>query len=62
MLKIEEMSTAVFSLWLKSEAASREAEAWPSNPAIGGRLAWAKPKGNNTRDPVSWKFQSVGLP
>jgi len=62
MLKIEEMSTAMFSLRLHSETTSGEAEARPSNPATGGRPAWAKPKGNNARDPGGWKLQSVGFP
>lgn len=34
LLKIEETSTAVFSLGLKSEATTGEAEARPPNPAI----------------------------
>ena len=44
-LKIEETSTAVFSLGLNSEATSREAEAWPSNLAIQWEVSLGKSKG-----------------
>lgn len=62
MLKIEEMSTAVFSLWLHSETTSREAEAQRSNPAIGGwEAGLGQAQGQQRQRPRELETPAYGL-